>query len=138
MLIGTASMYDPTDLDDRDSGDPQTASSELYDRTAWTAAIRTDLRGLFGGVGYGKNYRPAYAMVETEGKRAIVKINDIGPLAFGRIIDLNERTMRYFDPSLQLGLIHSVRVFPLPGTDWKTGPVGTGGETIKLAGDFGA
>jgi rare lipoprotein A len=137
MIFGIASMYNPTDSNDRDSGDLETASGEMYSLTAWTAAIRTDLRGLFGGVGYGRNYRPTYALVETDSKRVIVKINDVGPLAFGRVIDLNKQAMRYFDPSLRLGLIHHVRVIPLPGTQWATGPVGTDDETIKLAGDFG-
>ena len=137
MIVGIASMYNPTDPNDRDSGDGQTASGEMYDVAAWTAAIRIDLRGQFGGVRYGKNYRPAYALVETDSKRAIIKINDVGPLAFGRIIDLNKRAMHYFDPSLQLGLIHDMRVIPLPGTNWTAGPVGNDGETTRLAGGFG-
>ena len=137
MFVGIASMYDPGDPSDCDSGDGQTASGEMYDASAWTAAIRADLRDQFGGVRYGKNYRPSYVLLEVDGKRAIVKINDVGPLAFGRIIDLNKRTMRYFDPSLQLGLIHDMRVIPLPGTHWAPGQVGNGSETIKLAGDVG-
>jgi rare lipoprotein A len=137
MIVGIASMYNPADPNDRDSGDGQTASGEMYDGAAWTAAIRIDLRGQFGGVRYGRNYRPAYALVETGSKRAIIKINDVGPLAFGRIIDLNKRAMHYFDPSLRLGLIHDMRVIPLPGTNWTAGPIGNDGETIQLAGGFG-
>ena len=133
MIVGIASMYNPGDPDDRDAGDAQTASGELYDGAAWTAAIRTDLRGKFGGVRYGKNYRPAYALVEAGGKRAIIKINDVGPLAFGRVIDLNKRTMRYFDPSLQRGLIHGMHVVALPGKNWKPGPVDDVGEKMMLA-----
>jgi hypothetical protein len=34
-----------------------------------------------------------------------VKINDVGPLEPGRVIDLNEQTMRYFDPGMRRGLI---------------------------------
>jgi len=52
------------------------------------------------------------------------KINDVGPLTPGRIIDLNERAMRHFDPSLQLGVIYGVRVRPLSGDYWIPGPVG--------------
>jgi rare lipoprotein A len=48
----------------------------------------------------------------------------VGPLTPGRIIDLNERTMRYFDPSLQRGVIHSVTVRPLAGDYWIPGPAG--------------
>jgi rare lipoprotein A len=135
-IVGMASMYNPNDADDRDAGDQQTASGELYDGAAWTAAIRIDLRGQFGGVGYGKEYRPAYALLEADGKRTIIKINDVGPLAFGRVIDLNKRTMLYFDPSLQIGLIRDMRVFPLPGTDWTTGPLGGDGEPVRLVGNF--
>jgi rare lipoprotein A len=48
----------------------------------------------------------------------------VGPLTPGRIIDLNERAMRYFDPSLQLGVIEEVIVRPLLGDYWIPGPVG--------------
>jgi rare lipoprotein A len=67
---------------------------------------------------------PKYALVEAVGKKVILKINDVGPLTPGRIIDLNERAMRYFDPSLQLWVIHEVKVRPLSGDDWVPGPVG--------------
>lgn len=83
---------------------------------------RRALRQKFGGVRYGE--RPKYALVEAVGKKVIVKINDVGPLTPGRIIDLNERAMRYFDPSLQLGVIYSVIVRPLFGDYWIPGPVG--------------
>ena len=137
MFVGIASMYNPNDPNDRDSGDAQTASGEMYDVSVWTAAIRIDLRDQFGGVRYGRNYKPSYVLLEAAGKRVIVKINDVGPLVFGRIIDLNKRTMQYFDSSLQRGLVPGMRVIPLPGTHWATGPLGNDDETIKLAGDVG-
>ena len=65
-----------------------------------------------------------FALVEAAGKKAIVKINDVGPLTPGRIIDLNERAMRYFDPSLNRGVIANVKVEPLFGYSWTPGPVG--------------
>jgi rare lipoprotein A len=102
-IVGTASMYDPFQPG-YDEGGIQTASGELYDPIAWTAAIQTDLRETFGGVRHGKDYRPAYALVEVANKRAIIKINDVGPLKPGRVIDFNKQTMRYFDPTLQRGL----------------------------------
>jgi len=122
-ILGTASMYNPTDADDRDSGDTETASGETYNPNDWTAAIRTDLRAEFGGVGFGKNYRPAFALVEANDKQAIVRINDVGPLKPGRIIDLNLRAMRYFDPTLQRGLLDDIKVVPLRGQVWAVGPV---------------
>jgi rare lipoprotein A len=122
-ITGTASMYNPF-KPGYESGGPETASGERYDPAAWTAAIKTGLRHMFSGVRYGSEYRPAYALVEAAGKRAVVRINDVGPLMPGRVIDFNERTMRYFDPSLERGLIRSVTVTPLDGEGWSTGPVG--------------
>jgi rare lipoprotein A len=120
-IVGAASMYNPFRPGWRE-GSRNTASGERYDPTVWAAAIKTSLREKFGGVQYGA--RPKYALVEAVGKKVIVKINDVGPLTPGRIIDLNERTMRHFDPSLQLGVIHDVTVRPLSGDYWIPGPVG--------------
>jgi rare lipoprotein A len=122
-IVGIASMYNPNDPNDKDSGDGETASGERYDAESWTAAIRIDLRGQFGGVRSGENYQPAFALVQSGGKQVIVRINDVGPLKPGRIIDLNEQTMRYFDPTLQVGLIDDVSVTPLAGNNWALGPV---------------
>jgi rare lipoprotein A len=122
-ITGIASMYDPTDPTDLDAGGEELASGERYDVNGWTAAIRTDLRKKFGGVRFGRNYRPAYALVQNGHKQLIVKINDVGPLRRGRIIDLNKRAMSYFDPTLQLGLIGNVRVTPLADRAWTLGPV---------------
>jgi rare lipoprotein A len=119
-VVGAASVYNPTRPGYREGG-PNTASGERYDPSAWAAAIQTNLRRMFGGVVYGK--RPKYALVEGAGKKAIIKINDVGPLGPGRIIDFDEQTMRYFDPSLRLGVIHDVKVSPLPGEGWTLGPI---------------
>jgi rare lipoprotein A len=121
-IVGLASMYNPCE-DHRESTDLETASGELYDPIAWTAAIQIDLRGMFNGVRYGRKYRPAYALVESGGKRAIVKINDVGPLRPGRVIDFTRQAMHYFDPSLRLGVVDVV-VTPLVGTAWTPGPLG--------------
>lgn len=130
--IGIASTYNPY-RDGPLEGGAETASGEFYDPSAWTAAIQTDLRAQFGGVRYGRLYRPAYVLVECGDKQAIVKINDVGPLKPGRVIDLNERAMRYFDPFLRRGLLPDVRVTLLPGEDWTAGPVG-GAQVIRTAG----
>ena len=98
-----------------------TVVGERYDPSAWAAAIQTDLREMFGGVRHGA--RASYALVEGTDKKAIVKINDVGPLMPGRVIDFDEQTMRYFDPSLRLGVIQNVRVTPLSGDDWTPGPI---------------
>jgi rare lipoprotein A len=119
-IVGAASMYNPFQPGYREGG-LDTASGERYDPAAWSAAIQTNLRKKFGGVRYGA--RPKYALVNGVGKKVIIKINDVGPLKPGRIIDFDERTMRYFDPTLRLGVIHNVRVTPLPGNDWTPGPI---------------
>jgi hypothetical protein len=98
-VVGIASTYNPFRPGYR-SGGRETASGELYDPAAWAAAIQTNLRGRFGGVRYGKNYRPTYALVSSQDKQVIVKVNDVGPLEPGRVVDLNEQTMRYFDPEI--------------------------------------
>jgi rare lipoprotein A len=119
-VVGIASWYNPyVELDDT-----ETASGEQYDPDKWTAAIQIDLRDAFGGVGFGKDYRAAYVLVESGDRRMIVKINDVGPLRPGRVIDLNERAMRYFDETLLVGLIPDVKLTPLPGDDWMPGPIG--------------
>src|SRR3954451_2277936 len=120
-IVGAASTYNPFKPGWREGG-PQTASGERYDPSVWAAAIKTTLREKFGGVQFGA--RPKYALVEAVGKKVIVKINDVGPLTPGRIIDLNERAMRYFDPGMQLGVIEDVVVKPLLGDHWTPGPVG--------------
>ena len=130
-IVGVASMYNPYRLRDQEGG-TKTASGEPYDPDAWAAAIQIGLRAQFGGVRYGKDYRHRYALVETSERRVIVKINDVGPLKSGRIIDLNEKTMRYFDPTLRLGLIHHIRVTPLLGDGWTAGPI-EGDGLIRVA-----
>jgi len=132
-IAGTASTYDPTDDTDRDSGDMVTASGEIYDPGSWTAAIRTDLRAQFGGVRFGRNYRPSFVLVESGDKQLIVRVNDVGPLKPGRIIDLNRRAMRFFDPAFRTGLLENVKVTLLAGIAAAVGPVN---GSIALAGDF--
>ncbi|TPQ41818.1 hypothetical protein C2U70_02255 [Bradyrhizobium guangdongense] len=119
-IVGAASMYNPFKPGKLEGG-PETASGERYDPDGWAAAIKIGLREKFGGVLFGA--RPKFALVEAVGKKVIVKINDVGPLVPGRIIDLNERTMRHFDPSLERGVISDVKVSPLAGDYWIPGPV---------------
>jgi peptidoglycan lytic transglycosylase len=121
-IVGVASTYNPY-RNDRRSGGAETASGEPYDPKTWTAAIQTDLRERFGGVRFGRDYHPAYALVACADKQAIVKINDVGPLEPGRVIDLSEQAMRYFDPTLELGLIPLIKITPLLGDDWAPGPI---------------
>jgi rare lipoprotein A len=124
VIIGAASMYNPYDASDNDAGGAETASGELYNPIAWTAAIQSNLRGKFAGVRYGRLYQPSFALVELNGRRAIVKINDVGPLRPGRVIDLSTQAMHYFDPALQRGVLDGMLVTPLVGSNWTPGPLG--------------
>jgi rare lipoprotein A len=133
-IIGIASTYNPYKPGYREGG-VETASGEAYNAQTWTAAIQIDLRGAFGGVRYGRNHRPAFALVAVGEKSAIIRINDVGPLLPGRVIDLNERAMRYFENAPEDGLLPDVRITPLSGEQWRTGPL-EGGLAIGMAGDF--
>jgi rare lipoprotein A len=117
-IVGIASTYNPYRPGYREGG-IETASGERYNPSAWTAAIQSGLREKFGGI---RGRGAKYGLVEGGNKKVIVKINDVGPLEPGRIIDFNERTMRFFDPGLQRGLIHNVKVTPLHG-NWTPGPI---------------
>jgi rare lipoprotein A len=124
-IVGGASMYDPNHPGYREGGQ-ETANGERYNPSAWAAAIQTDLRAKFGGVHHGTS--AAYALVESGGKKAIIKINDVGPLKPGRVIDFDKQAMRYFDPSLQRGVISGVKVTPLQGDHHTAGPVDGGAQ----------
>jgi hypothetical protein len=65
---------------------------------------------------------PASSPKQSGDKQLIVKINDVGPLQPGRVLDL-EQSMRHFDPFLTPGLIQDVKITVLPGEDWTPEPV---------------
>ena len=78
-ITGKVSTYNPY-RDGREEGGPETASGELYDPAAWTAAIKTDLRNRFGGVRYGKLYQAAFALVGAAANGSLSKSMMSGPL----------------------------------------------------------
>ena len=80
------------------------------------------LRNQFRGVRYGRLYQPTFALVDNGDKQVIVKINNIGPLRPGRVLNLNERSMRH-DLSMTRGLLDDVRITLLPRENWTPGPV---------------
>jgi rare lipoprotein A len=123
VLVGAISTYNPY-RDGIEEGGVQTASGELYDPAGWTAAVQVGLRERVGGVRYGRLYQRRFALIARGEKRLIVRINDVGPLRTGRVLDLNERSMRYFDPFLSRGLLDDASITLLPGEDWTAGPVG--------------
>jgi rare lipoprotein A len=114
-VIGMASFYE---------GAQETASGEQYDPAAFTAAAQLEIRDKFGGIRFGKNYQPTYAIGEYDGKKIIVKFNDVGPLKPGRKFDLSRAAMAHFDVSLEKGLLPDFKMTPLPaGQVYATGPV---------------
>ena len=133
-FLGAASTYNPMKPGDR-SGGAMTASGEPYEANGWAAAVQLSHRAAFAGVRFGRNYRPAFALVTAGEKSVIVKINDVGPLLPGRVIDLNERAMRYFDATLDVGVLAGVTVTPLAGERWRAGPL-DGGLALTMAGDL--
>jgi rare lipoprotein A len=115
VIIGIASFYDtPGEL---------TASGEYYDGNAFTAAAQLEIRDRFGGIRYGRLYRPSYAIAEFNGKRAILKFNDVGPLRPGRKFDLSRAAMEHFG-GLDLGLLPDFKIVLLPpGQEYTPGPL---------------
>ena len=113
-IVGIASFYD----------EPQpTASGEQFDPNAFTAAAQLAIRDKFGGIKYGRLYRPAFGVADYEGKRVILKFNDVGPLRPGRKFDLSRAAFAYFS-GLKKGLLPDFRVTPLPiGQIYPMGPV---------------
>lgn len=113
-ITGDASFYE-------EKG--STSSGERYNAKAFTAAAQILLRDEFGGIRFGKNYQPSYGIAEWGGKKAIVKFNDVGPLAPGRAFDFSRAAMEYFD-GIELGVLPHVTVRLLPlGRDYAQGPV---------------
>ncbi|HEX5508660.1 MAG TPA: septal ring lytic transglycosylase RlpA family protein, partial [Pseudolabrys sp.] len=98
IITGDASFYE-------EKG--KTSSGERYDAKAFTAAAQILLRDQFGGLRYGRNYQPSYGIAEWGGKKAIVKFNDVGPLAPGRAFDFSRAAMEYFD-GIDLGVLPHV------------------------------
>jgi hypothetical protein len=113
-IIGIASFYD----------DPQsTASGEQYDPNAFTAAAQLAIRDKFGGIRFGRKYQPAYGLAEYEGKKVILKFNDVGPLRPGRKFDLSRAAMAHFG-GLDKGLLPGFKVTPLRlGHSYPVGPI---------------
>lgn len=113
-IVGIASFYD-------EAG--PTASGEPYDPTAFTAAALMELRDKFGGIEFGRLYRPAYGIAEYNGKRAILKFNDVGPLKPGRKFDLSRAAMEHFG-GIEKGLLSDFKVTLLPpGEVYTAGPL---------------
>lgn len=114
VIVGNATFYDEFSV---------TSSGEAYDPKAFTAAVQLALRDKFGGVRSAPHYRPAYVIAEFGGKRAVIKINNVGTMKPGRLFDLSRAAMEYFG-GIDKGLISNLKVTVLPlGRHYKLGPL---------------
>jgi rare lipoprotein A len=126
VIVGIASFYDEPG---------ETASGEPYDPGAFTAAALVELRDKFGGIKFGRDYRPAYALAEYGGRRAILKINDVGPLRPGRKFDLSRAAMAHFG-GLDKGLLPDLKITLLPsGGNYTPGPLVDVSEPLRFDAD---
>ncbi|TSC85880.1 MAG: hypothetical protein G01um10148_788 [Parcubacteria group bacterium Gr01-1014_8] len=118
---GAASTYNPQ----CEAEQWNTSTGQRYNPNEWAAALQQ---------GYAQKYRCGYgtgrvccAVVQEPGGRALIlKINDNGPLKPGRVIDLNEKSMRYLSYEKFgncNGLIPRVSVALLDGSSCPMGPV---------------
>ena len=93
MFKGDASTYNPN-LPGWKTGGQTLATGGRYNPNEYEAALQLGLATRYG-CGYGRN-AICHAVVQApNGKAAVVRINDNGPLVGGRVIDLNEKSMQY-------------------------------------------
>lgn len=108
---GDASTYNPY-LPRWRTGGGTLATGGPYNPNSYDAALQLDLAKQYR-CGYGRG-AICHAVVQAPNGRAlIVRINDNGPLVRGRIIDLNEKSMRYLTLGLQganSGIVKNVTV----------------------------
>ena len=105
-VTGKASYYGPGFYGNTTSqGDPNFTSQ------GYTAAIRKDLRKQFGAGTYGKSGLARVTNLNN-GRSIIVKVNDVGPLPTGRVVDLSEKSFRALSSggTLTEGLLNNVKV----------------------------
>jgi rare lipoprotein A len=90
---GIASTYNPNKPGWK-TGGQSLATGGTYNPNEYEAALQLDLAKQYR-CGYGAG-AVCQAIVQTpSGKSLLLRINDNGPLVPGRIIDLNEKSMRY-------------------------------------------
>lgn len=116
-LRGDASTYNPN-LPGWRTGGQALATGGRYNPNAYEAALQLDWARRYG-CGYGSG-KVCDAVVEgPTGRSMVVRINDNGPLVPGRVIDLNEKSMRYLSNGQygnNSGVLRGVTVTVLCGT----------------------
>ena len=119
FVRGQASYYGPGFQGNR------TSQGDIFNTEEYSAAIQIDIRNQFGvPAGSGKK---GYARVTnlSNGRSILVKINDVGPLTSGRVIDLSQKAFRSLSPTGTLGpgVLNNIKVEYL-GQYKKGSPVG--------------
>jgi len=113
IFTGSASWYGRKD---GFQGKP-TSNGEIFDTDKLTAAIQINLRDEFGGVSSGKRVYYAKVTNTENNKSVVVRINDVGPLVPGGVIDLSEAAFkRIASGGLGQGRIPNVTVEKLTTT----------------------
>lgn len=113
IFTGSASWYGRKD---GFQGKP-TSNGEIFDTDKLTAAIQINLRDEFGGVSSGKRVYYAKVTNTENNKSVVVRINDVGPLVLGGVIDLSEAAFkRIASGGLGQGRIPNVTVEKLTTT----------------------
>ncbi|MBI4133125.1 hypothetical protein HY478_00775 [Candidatus Uhrbacteria bacterium] len=115
---GDASTYNPNYAGYK-TGGQALATGGRYNPNEYEAALQLGLATRYG-CGYGSR-AICYAIVQAPSGRAMtVRINDNGPLTPGRVIDLNEKSMRYLSAGSygqNSGVIRNVIVTLLCGIE---------------------
>jgi hypothetical protein len=131
-IVGNMSVYDSRLGGMNGSG--ILATGGQFDPASYAGALQLDLAKTFH-TGYGQK-ATGYALVEVNGRKLIIKVNDNGPLRPGRILDGTPATMNYlvsgadYDSTLHNNLLTNVKVTLLQG-EYTTGPV-TGATTPAI------
>lgn len=115
---GDASTYNPF-LPGWRTGGGKLATGGWYNPNEYAAALQLDLAKQYR-CGYGGG-AICHAVVQAPNGRAMtVRVNDNGPLVSGRVIDLNEKSMRYLSGGAygqNSGVIKNVTVTLLCGIE---------------------
>ncbi|MBI2048517.1 MAG: hypothetical protein HYT30_01150, partial [Parcubacteria group bacterium] len=131
---GAASTYNPNVVGWRTGGE-KLATGGRYNPDEFEAALQTGLAEQYR-MGHSRYPNVGYALVEAEGRKLIVRINDNGPLVRNRIIDLNEASMRYLSGGRygnNSGVLQNTRVTVLAGQNYTPGPLANDATLLARA-----
>jgi len=106
FVKGQASYYGPGFQGNR------TSQGDRFNTEEYSAAIQINLRNKFGIPAGTKQLGYARVTNLDTGKSILVKLNDVGPLKSGRVIDLSQKSFRSLSPTGTLGpgILNNIRV----------------------------